>query len=65
MFIKLLPVPSNDVLIVFVEHRTLQLEFKYLSEITGDPKYWNRVERVMDVIRDQPKHDGLVPILMS
>lgn len=45
--------------------RTLQLEFKYLSHLTGDIKYADAVENVMDVIRDQSKMDGLVPIMLS
>jgi hypothetical protein len=27
--------------------RTLQLEFKYLSELSGDKKYWNKAEKVL------------------
>lgn len=46
------------------EHSTLQLEFKYLSQLTGNPTYWHKVEKVMDVIRSQPSKDGLVPIFM-
>ncbi|GEM06966.1 mannosyl-oligosaccharide alpha-1,2-mannosidase, glycoside hydrolase family 47 protein [Rhodotorula toruloides] len=38
------------------EAGTLQLEFKYLSHLTG--------KKVMDVIRKQPNKDGLVPIFM-
>ncbi|GAA6000206.1 hypothetical protein JCM10207_007905 [Rhodosporidiobolus poonsookiae] len=47
------------------EAGTLQLEFKYLSELTGNPVYWDKVKKVMDVIRDQPSKDGLVPIFMN
>lgn len=43
---------------------TLQLEFKYLSHLTGNSVYWDKVEKVMDVIRNQPSKDGLVPIFM-
>lgn len=27
-------------------HRTLQLELKYLSEVTGNPIYWQKAEKV-------------------
>ncbi|GAA5929629.1 glycoside hydrolase family 47 protein [Sporobolomyces koalae] len=43
---------------------TLQLEFKYLSELTGDPVYWQVAEKAMRVIRQAPSKDGLVPIFM-
>lgn len=33
-------------LVSAAEVGTLQLEFKYLSHITGDPKYWRSVEKV-------------------
>ncbi|CAG8594893.1 2442_t:CDS:2 [Ambispora leptoticha] len=38
---------------------TLQLEFKYLSHLTGDPKYWNYVEKIMLRIDELEKFDGL------
>ncbi|BGP14426.1 hypothetical protein JCM10213_004549 [Rhodosporidiobolus nylandii] len=44
--------------------RYLKLEFKYLSHLTGNPVYWEKVEKVMEVIRSQPSKDGLVPIFM-
>lgn len=47
------------------EAATLQLEFKYLSELTGNPVYWQKAEKVMKVVRDQTRKDGLVPIFMS
>ncbi|KAI5481705.1 mannosyl-oligosaccharide alpha-1,2-mannosidase, glycoside hydrolase family 47 protein [Pseudohyphozyma bogoriensis] len=47
------------------EAATLQLELKYLSELTGNPIYWKKAEHVMDIIRDQEKKDGLVPIFLS
>ena len=47
------------------EAGTLQLEFKYLSQITGNPIYWDKVEKVMDVIRECPKTDGLVPLFLN
>lgn len=44
------------------ETATLQLEFKYLAKLTGDQRYWDKVERVMRVIDDNGAEDGLVPI---
>jgi endoplasmic reticulum Man9GlcNAc2 1,2-alpha-mannosidase len=32
------------------EATTLQLEFKYLSHLTGDPKYWNAVQKIMQLV---------------
>ncbi|GAA5979464.1 hypothetical protein JCM11641_005403 [Rhodosporidiobolus odoratus] len=53
-----LPVRSTLTLVL------LQLEMKYLSELTGNPVYWQKAEKVMEVIRAQPSKDGLVPIFM-
>jgi mannosyl-oligosaccharide alpha-1,2-mannosidase len=47
------------------EVATLQLEFKYLSALTNDPKYWKAVEQVMLVLESLPKVDGLVPIFIN
>ncbi|CAG8582791.1 11060_t:CDS:2 [Ambispora gerdemannii] len=47
------------------EAGTLQLEFKYLSYLTDDDKYWRTVEEVMFHIDDLDKFDGLVPIFIS
>ncbi|ORY56687.1 family 47 glycosyl hydrolase [Pseudomassariella vexata] len=44
------------------EATTLQLEFKYLSKLTGERFYWDKVEKVMQVIDDNGAKDGLVPI---
>lgn len=44
------------------EVATLQLEFKYLSKLTGEPLYWQKVERVMAVLENNHPEDGLVPI---
>ncbi|GAA5855970.1 hypothetical protein JCM8547_000435 [Rhodosporidiobolus lusitaniae] len=61
---KGIPDADNRGMASVAEAGTLQLEFKYLSEVTGSPVYWQKVEKVMDVIRDQPKKDGLVPLFM-
>ncbi|CEP60967.1 mannosyl-oligosaccharide 1,2-alpha-mannosidase LALA0_S02e03752g [Lachancea lanzarotensis] len=48
------------------EFTTLQLEFKYLSAITGDVKYWKEVEKVYKPLYEEnnliDRYDGLVPI---
>ena len=44
------------------EATTLQLEFKYLAKLTGEKDFWDKVEKVMQVIDDQGATDGLVPI---
>ena len=44
------------------EAASLQLEFKYLAMLTGEKNYWERAERVMQVIDDNGQEDGLLPI---
>ncbi|KAJ4356493.1 mannosyl-oligosaccharide alpha-1,2-mannosidase [Didymosphaeria variabile] len=47
------------------EATTLQLEMKYLSNITGNDIYWRKAEKVMEVIDGIGATDGLVPIFVS
>ena len=47
------------------EVATLQLEFKHLSHLTGDQKYWDAVEKVMDVVREARTHTGLASIFIK
>lgn len=47
------------------EVATLQLEFKYLAKLTGEVLYWNRVEKVMQVLEANQPADGLVPIYVN
>eukprot|EP00054_Salpingoeca_dolichothecata_P033815 m.268074 g.268074 ORF g.268074 m.268074 type:complete len:658 (+) comp35434_c0_seq1:75-2048(+) len=47
------------------EVTTIQLEFKELSRVTGDPKYANAVTAVMNHVATLPKRDGLVPIFIN
>ncbi|KAL9557581.1 hypothetical protein MBANPS3_001305 [Mucor bainieri] len=53
------------------EATTIQLEFKYLSHLTGDMKYWHAAEKVMDRMqelvegKDSSALDGLVPIYID
>lgn len=44
------------------EVSTLQLEFKYLSKLTGETTYWEHVEKAMAVLDAQKPVDGLVPV---
>lgn len=44
------------------EATTLQLEFKYLAKLTGEKNFWDKVEKVMQVVDDNGAQDGLVPI---
>jgi mannosyl-oligosaccharide alpha-1,2-mannosidase len=44
------------------ETTTLQLEFKYLAKLTGERLFWDKVERVMQLVDDNGAEDGLVPI---
>ncbi|KFY07850.1 hypothetical protein V492_06767 [Pseudogymnoascus sp. VKM F-4246] len=46
------------------EAATLQLEFKYLSKLTGETFYWEKAEKVMEVIDGNGVEDGLVPIFI-
>jgi len=47
------------------EVATLQLEFKELSYLTGDPRFKEAVTKVSQVIHKIPKYNGLVPIYIS
>ena len=44
------------------EAATLQLELKYLSKLTGEAFYWEKAEKVIQVIDDNGMQDGLLPI---
>lgn len=54
--------PAPDGLSSTSEVSTLQLEFNYLSEISGDPKYSTKAMRVLEHMKTLPKVEGLVPI---
>ena len=47
------------------EVTSIQLEFKYLSYLTGDKTYRDAVERVMMQVQSLPKTDFLVPQFIS
>ncbi|KAK5164146.1 mannosyl-oligosaccharide alpha-1,2-mannosidase [Saxophila tyrrhenica] len=46
------------------EATTLQLEMKYLANLTGENNYWEHAEHVMQVVDDNNAKDGLVPIFI-
>jgi len=60
-----IPETNHNGWVSTAEVATLQLEFKYLSHITGDQKYWNAVEKVMEVVRDAKMDNGLAPIFIK
>ncbi|KAG6503000.1 mannosyl-oligosaccharide 1,2-alpha-mannosidase MNS3-like [Zingiber officinale] len=47
------------------EASTLQLEFNYLSKISGDAKYGSTAMKVLEHFRTLPKVEGLVPIYIN
>lgn len=57
--------PAPDGLSSTSEVSTLQLEFNYLSAISGDPKYSAEAIKVLEHMRTLPKVEGLVPIYIS
>ncbi|RYO85660.1 hypothetical protein DL766_000887 [Monosporascus sp. MC13-8B] len=44
------------------EATSLQLEFKYLAKLTGEKYFWDKAEKVMQVVDDNGAQDGLLPI---
>ena len=44
------------------EAASLQLEFKYLALLMGEKTYWEKSEKVIQVIDDNGMEDGLLPI---
>lgn len=54
--------PAPDGLSSTAEVATLQLEFNYLSYLTGDAKYSIEAMKVLQHIKTLPKVEGLVPI---
>lgn len=47
------------------EVSTVQLEFNYLSSLTGDPKYSLEAMKVLEHMKTLPKVEGLVPIFIK
>lgn len=46
------------------EATTLQLEMKYLANLTGNEVYWQKAENVMKIVDDHRRPDGLLPIFV-
>lgn len=46
------------------EAASLQLELKYIAMLTGEKNYWEKAERVIQVIDDNGMEDGLLPIFI-
>lgn len=46
------------------EAGTLQLELKYLAHLTGEKHYWDKAEKVIEVIDGNGAQGGLVPIFI-
>lgn len=57
--------PAPDGLSSTAEVSTLQLEFNYLSKISGDQKYGTMAMKVLEHLKSLPKVEGLVPIYIS
>ncbi|KAL3616898.1 Mannosyl-oligosaccharide 1,2-alpha-mannosidase mns3 [Castilleja foliolosa] len=57
--------PAPDGLSSTAEVSTLQLEFNYLSALSGDPKYSVESMKVLEHIKTLPKVKGLVPIYIK
>ncbi|KAI0138368.1 endoplasmic reticulum mannosyl-oligosaccharide 1,2-alpha-mannosidase [Xylariaceae sp. FL1272] len=47
------------------ETTTLQLEFKYLAKLTGEKDFWDKAEKVMEVVDGNMAEGGLVPIYIN
>ena len=56
--------PDWPGLISTAEAATLQLEFKYLAYLTDEDIYWEKAERVMEVIKLARMPHGLASIFM-
>eukprot|EP00118_Oscarella_pearsei_P025969 m.309134 g.309134 ORF g.309134 m.309134 type:complete len:598 (+) comp45568_c0_seq1:60-1853(+) len=49
---------------ILAEFGTLHLEFVYLSEVTGDPVYAEKVKKIRTVLKQMDKPNGLYPIYL-
>ncbi|MCO5565297.1 hypothetical protein L7F22_018970 [Adiantum nelumboides] len=59
---------DNNNLISLAELATIQLEFKFLAQATGDSQWWRLAERPIDVVRKASltsQSDGLMPIFFN
>ena len=62
--LKGVPSHADDGASSTAEAATLQLELKYLAFLTGEKNYWDRAEKVMQIVDDNGMEDGLVPIFI-
>lgn len=62
---KAYPDADNNGFSSLAEAGSLQLEFKYLSEISGDPTYAKLAESVIAAIRPELSAEGVAPILVN
>ncbi|KIL61808.1 glycoside hydrolase family 47 protein [Amanita muscaria Koide BX008] len=57
---------GNGGMVSTAEATTLQLEFRYLSHISGNNTYWDKAEKVLRIVKDQTLPlGGLAPIFMQ
>ncbi|KAN0130039.1 Glycoside hydrolase [Lactarius tabidus] len=56
---------DNQGLVSTAEVSTIQLEFRYLAELTDEDTYWKKVEQVMAVIKAARLPPGLASIFMN
>ncbi|KAI9171502.1 alpha-1,2-Mannosidase [Paramyrothecium foliicola] len=61
---KLKGIPSHDDMGASstAEATTVQLELKYIAKLTGEKYFWDKAEKVMEIIDENAPEDGLVPI---
>lgn len=50
---------------ILSEFGTLDLEFQYLSDLTGDEQYRNRVLKIRDTLNRMEKTDGMYPVYLQ
>ena len=62
---KGIPAHDNGGASSTAEAASVQLELKYLAMLTGEKMYWERAEKVIQVIDDNGMEDGLLPIFIS
>lgn len=61
---KGIPSHADDGASSTAEATSVQLEFKYLAKLTGEKHFWDKVEKVMEVVDGNKVQDGLAPIFI-
>ncbi|THG95752.1 hypothetical protein EW026_g5958 [Hermanssonia centrifuga] len=51
--------------VLWSEALSCQMEYKYLAHLTGRPEYYDKVEHIMNIMRDTNIHDGMFPTKWS